>query len=88
MRQGIVRTALLTGLAVAGVGTAIGCSDKLETGWEPRRLDASPAERRAYYASPFTPEAAAAQQQQQNRSSAADSTDDVRDTHRAGGAYR
>jgi len=83
MPQRIVRTALLTGLAAAGLGSAVGCSDKLETGWEPRRLDASSAERRAYYASPFTPEAAAAQQQQQQKSSAAESTDDVRDSHRA-----
>jgi hypothetical protein len=87
----MVRTALLTGLAAAGLGSVVvGCSEKLETGWEPRRLDATPAERRAYYASPFTPEAAAAQQEQQGRSSAADSTDDIRDSHRAspGGPYR
>lgn len=86
MRLGIMRTALLAGLAFASIGSAIGCSDKLETGWEPRRLDASPAERRAYYASPFTPEAAAAQQQQQSRSPS-DSTDDIRDAHRGVGAY-
>jgi hypothetical protein len=88
MRERIVRTALLTGLVAAGLGSAAGCSDKLETGWEPRRLEATPAERRAYYASPFTPEAAAAQQAQQGRTSAADSTDDVRDSHRAAGPYR
>jgi len=87
MRQRIVRTALLTGLAAGGLGSFAGCNDKLETGWEPRRLDATPAERRAYYASPFTPEAAAAQQEQQTRTSAADSTDDVRDSHRAAAPY-
>ena len=86
MQQGIARTTLLSGLTIAMIGSVVGCSDKLETGWEPRRLDASPAERRAYYASPFTPEAAAAQQQQQSRSPS-DSTDDIRDAHRGVGAY-
>ena len=86
MQQGIVRTNLLAALTIVAIGSVVGCSDKLETGWEPRRLDASPAERRAYYASPFTPEAAAAQQQQQNHS-ASDSTDDIRDSHRGVGAY-
>jgi hypothetical protein len=33
-----------------------GCSATLEDGYEPRRLDASDAQRRAYYASPFSPE--------------------------------
>ncbi|HWP39684.1 MAG TPA: hypothetical protein VNL70_02075 [Tepidisphaeraceae bacterium] len=36
-----------------------GCSDKLETGYKPRPLTASPAMRRSFYASPFTPEAKA-----------------------------
>jgi hypothetical protein len=36
-----------------------GCSDKLETGYKPRPLTASPALRRAYYASPFSREAEA-----------------------------
>lgn len=46
-------------LAVVG-----GCgSNELETGYQPRRLAASPAERRGYYASPFSPEAGAAQQE-------------------------
>jgi hypothetical protein len=86
MQQGIVRMMLLAGFTIAAIGSVVGCSDKLETGWEPHRLDASPAERRAYYASPFTPEAAAAQQQQQSRS-ASDSADDIRDSHRGVGAY-
>ena len=34
-----------------------GCSSTLEDGYKPRRLGASDAERRSYYASPFTPEA-------------------------------
>lgn len=38
----------------------IGCSNKLETGYEPVKLNATPAQRRAFYALPFSPEAAAA----------------------------
>ncbi|WP_428939670.1 hypothetical protein [Fontivita pretiosa] len=41
------------------VGVIGGCSEKLETGYKPRPLTASPAMRRSYYASPFTPEAKA-----------------------------
>lgn len=36
-----------------------GCSRKLETGYTPHKLSDTPAERRAYYAPQFTPEAAA-----------------------------
>jgi hypothetical protein len=38
-----------------------GCSSTLETGYKPRALNDSPAMRRSYYASPFTPEAKAPQ---------------------------
>ncbi len=34
-----------------------GCSSKLETGYEPRKLGASETERRGFYAGEFTPEA-------------------------------
>ena len=44
---------------------AIGCSSKLETGYEPRRLGASDEARRGYYAQPFSPEAGAAKKYQQ-----------------------
>lgn len=40
-----------------------GCDTKLVTGYEPRRLGASPAERRGYYAGEFTPEAREASQE-------------------------
>ena len=40
----------------------IGCSSGLETGYTPRALGVSSAERRAYYASPYTAEAAAGEQ--------------------------
>ncbi len=36
-----------------------GCSSKLETGYQPQLIGASAAQRRAYYATPFTPEAEA-----------------------------
>ncbi len=43
---------IVVGLAgFAGCGTA-----KLDTGYEPRKLGASDAMRRSYYAPPFTPE--------------------------------
>jgi hypothetical protein len=37
----------------------VGCSSKLETGYQPQLIGASAAQRRAYYATPFTPEAQA-----------------------------
>jgi hypothetical protein len=47
-------------LALAGgLVAASGCSRKLETGYTPQKLSDTPAERRAYYAPRFTPEAAA-----------------------------
>ena len=46
----------LTGAVLLAL--ACGCTQELETGYKPRALSASPAERRAYYASPFSPEAA------------------------------
>ena len=44
-----------TGIVLLG-----GCSSTLEDGYKPRKLGASDAMRRSYYASPFTPEAKAA----------------------------
>lgn len=38
-----------------GAGAVIGCDQKLETGYEPHRLNASDAERRGYYAPAFAP---------------------------------
>jgi hypothetical protein len=49
-------------MAVSGTFAVGGCSNTLETGYTPRPLGVSSTERRGYYASPFTPEAAAAQQ--------------------------
>jgi hypothetical protein len=39
-----------------------GCSGKLESGYEPRKLDLSVAQRKALYAEPYSPQAAEAQQ--------------------------
>ena len=41
----------------------VGCDTNLVTGYQPRRLGDSPAERKAYYASRFTPAAQEAQQE-------------------------
>jgi hypothetical protein len=35
----------------------LGCEPQLETGYKPHPLNATDADRRAYYAQPFTPEA-------------------------------
>jgi hypothetical protein len=42
-----------------------GCSSTLETGYKPRKLNSSQAERRAYYAAPFSPEARGEEQRSQ-----------------------
>ncbi len=56
--------------AFVGLGAAAGwgCSNKLETGYEPKRLNATAAERRGYYASPYTPESVAAQDKDKGQS--------------------
>lgn len=59
-----------------------GCQSTLETGYVPRPLGTSSTERRGYYASPFTPEAAAAAQ------AAGDPTSDIRSNRKPGGGYR
>ena len=53
-----MRTALaaLTLVAMAGSG----CDSNLVTGYQPRRLGDSPAQRRAYYAGKYTPQSHAA----------------------------
>lgn len=52
----IARLLLVGGLIIAG-----GCTKAtLETGYEPRKLGSTQAERRGFYAPPFSPEAAEA----------------------------
>ena len=49
--------------AVLTVAIAIaGCSNKLETGYEPRAIGSNETERRGYYAAPFSKEAREARQ--------------------------
>ena len=48
-----------------------GCSNKLETGYEPRTIGSNEVERRGYYAAPFSKEAREARQK-------ADADPDVR----------
>jgi hypothetical protein len=48
-------------LAIFGLA---GCNSALEDGYKPKKLGASDAVRRSYYASPFTPEAKVAQSDQ------------------------
>ncbi len=50
--------AVFGGLMLAGV--LAGCGNRLETGYEPSKLGATPAQRRGFYAADFTPEAKAA----------------------------
>jgi hypothetical protein len=47
-------------LLVVVASALVGCTATLEDGYKPRKLGASDAARRSYYASPFTPEAKAA----------------------------
>ncbi len=55
-------------LGVMIVGALAGCSDELATGYKPQKLGATDEERRAYYAPPFSPEAAAAKEGKANQS--------------------
>jgi len=60
MTTHLQRMALCASLAVTVTALGVtGCSSKLETGYEPRKLNASNEKRRAFYAAPFTPEARA-----------------------------
>ena len=43
-------------LLVSMILGLVGCNSALEDGYKPRKLGASDAVRRSYYASPFTPE--------------------------------
>jgi hypothetical protein len=47
-------------------GYLAGCSEKLETGYDPRRLGASNEARRGFYAQPFSLEARKAKEYEQD----------------------
>jgi len=59
----------ILGLAIIPL-LLVGCQNKLETGYKPSVLGASTAERRGYYAQPFTPEKKAAQLERDQESEA------------------
>lgn len=44
------------GLAIIAMLLLTGCSAKLETGYEPRKIGSTSVERRGFYAAPFSPE--------------------------------
>jgi len=50
-------------IAIMAVALVAGCEPKLETGYVPRPLNATPDERRAYYAPEFTAESHPAKEQ-------------------------
>jgi hypothetical protein len=52
----------LAALALAALAGS-GCDTNLVTGYQPRRLGDSPAQRRAYYAGKYTPQSHAAEQE-------------------------
>jgi len=52
MPRRIVFLTLMAGALAVGT---VGCDQKLATGYEPRRLNANDADRRAYYAPAFAP---------------------------------
>ena len=53
-------------IAVIGMFCVAGCgSERLETGYVPRKLGAPETVRKGYYAEPFTPQSQAAQKKQE-----------------------
>ena len=64
--DGKERTKQLTiaAVAVSAMWLLAGCGMELETGYKYRPLNASTVQRRAYYASPYSPEKTAAEQEQ------------------------
>lgn len=56
-----VKYALLFALIASAPGL-VGCSNKLETGYQPRTIGSDETERRGYYAAPFSREAREARQ--------------------------
>ena len=56
-RRDVLRSGLLALGAVAIALGCVSCSSTLDDGYRPRPLNASSSQRRAFYATPFTPEA-------------------------------
>jgi hypothetical protein len=75
MRMRMARLAALTLVAMA-MGASAGCDTNLVTGYQPRRLGDSPAQRRAYYAGKYSPQSHVAEQ---------DKADEIRSRRPTGG---
>ena len=65
MSRTVHRLALVAAVVIC-TGGGMGCSEKLETGYDPRRLGASNETRRGFYAQPFSPEARKAKDYEQD----------------------
>ena len=61
LTAGFIALALLLLMSMA-----VGCSEKLETGYDPRKLGSSSEVRRGFYAEPFSPEARKAKEYQED----------------------
>jgi hypothetical protein len=59
-----MRKCFLLFILIAPAAVAVGCSEKLESGYDPKLLKMSIAERRALYADPYSEQAQEAQQDQ------------------------
>jgi hypothetical protein len=47
---------VIAGLTLTILLAAVGCNETLETGYTPRRLNATESDRRAFYAPQYTPD--------------------------------
>jgi hypothetical protein len=65
-RRSIFALSIFASLALAMVAGSSGCSEKLDTGYQPRVLGASTETRRGFYAQPFSLEAQRAKQYEQD----------------------
>lgn len=61
----VMRKLLPICLFLLAAGGACGCATSLDSGYEPRRLGASEAQRRAFYSSPYSAETQQALQEDQ-----------------------
>jgi len=63
MRATRFKTLFVLSMALSAVLFVTGCGMELETGYKYRPLNATPVQRRGYYASPYSQEKAAAEQE-------------------------
>jgi hypothetical protein len=53
-------------LCAISLCAVVGCSEKLETGYDPRKIGSSSEVRRGFYAAPFSPEARKAREYEED----------------------